>query len=301
MKSNSKSKSKYIFTALYCTCFLGAGIIGSLSNSFFAYNAFNSLWATVLYLIFICALFVIAYVQEVFASRKVSNIIINSFVFIGCLIFFLLLFCLSGLFTFLAVFYSAAMMVLILCTVIIEVKRDKNPKLDTKQFFCALALLLFTMLQMFSIEFADDSHLIWSLIPAAVIFCASGLTVFLLLRKEWSKILKTKYIAKRRAVFCFILGFVFAFAYSFTAMGIANYVFDASEPVALECVVLDMHIHSGARTLTRFEIKVNLKGKEEWISVPVTEYHNIAEQDTVIIDYYSGALNFAYYTYRGKI
>ena len=296
-----KSSSNKIFIALYIVGFFGAGIIGLLSNSFFAYEAFNSLWAVVLYLFFLSILYISAYVRELLASRKVSDIVKNSFIFMGCYICFLLLFLLSQPFTLLAVIYSAAIMLLLFFDTVVRIKNDKNSKPDIKQFICAFSLILFAMVQLLGIEFINDMFLLWSLIPASIIFCAIAIAVSLMLYKKYRQLFDSKMIMIGQTVLCGIGVFAVAFMYSFTAVGTANCAFDHDEPTAVACVVTDMHIRSGAKTLTQFEIKVDINGGEKWISVPVTEYHYISAQDTVIIDRYSGAFGFAYLIYRERV
>ena len=120
------------------------------------------------------------------------------------------------------------------------------------------------------------------------------------MRKAWGTIYDTPFRRIGNMIMGFILLFIAAFSYSFTALGIANYVFDAKTPTPYECTVLEKKISSGSRTPTQFEVKVNVAGSEKWIPLPVDEYHEIAEGGTVIINYHYGALNFAYLKYGGK-
>lgn len=92
---------------------------------------------------------------------------------------------------------------------------------------------------------------------------------------------------------------MFSYVFSAFALGIANCVFDG-EPVQTEYSVLDKRIDGSSRGPTTYKVKVIIDGKERWIPVSVTDYHELDEGDTVLVDYYSGAFNLPYYCYYGK-
>ncbi|MDE6690340.1 MAG: hypothetical protein K2K04_00060 [Clostridia bacterium] len=294
--------TKFIFPALYITGFAGAGIIGLLSNSFFAYDAFNSLWSDILYIFFISLLFISAYVQELLASRKVKSVVINSLVFLGCLTCLLLTYFLSVDFTLLALIYSAAMLVLVGFNSALAVKKGTPPQkaVDLKQIICSASLILFAMVRLFTIEFVTDTYMAWALIPAVIILCTIGAGAVIVLRKAWSTIYNTELKRIGNMICGFIIIFFIAYVYSFTAIGLVNCVFDGKVPAQTECIVLEKQINSGSRTPTQFKVKVEIDGRIQWIPLPVTEYHKIDEENTIIVNYHYGAFNFAYLTYGGK-
>ena len=299
MKNKS---SNIIFPILYVAGFIGAGIIGTLSNSFFAYNAFNSLWSDILYLFFIALLFIAAYVQELLESRRLEDVIINSFVFIGCLTFLLLLFILSEVFTLLALIYSAVILYLVGFDAALKIRKGVPHKkaVDIKQMLAAASILLFAMARMLSIEFVNDLYIAWALIPTAIIFCLVSAAAFAILRKAWGTIYNTKFGRITNMIGGFFLIFIISFVYAFTALGIANSVFDNKTCAPRECIVLEKQINTGSRTFTQFKVKVEIDEREKWIPLPVTEYHEIDEGNTIIVNYHYGAFNFAYLTYGGK-
>lgn len=290
---------RYIFYILYAIGFLGAGIIGFFSNSFFAYDKFNSLWADIFYILFIALLFVTAFVQEVVSSRAVKDIIVNSAVFLGGLIFILLFYFFGGIVIFLTIIYSGIMICIIGCRFALIMRENPNTKPDMKRILAVFALFMFSMMALMSIEFVDDMLWAWALIPAFFIFIIACAITYLLLKKVWNSIYTTKAKSVGNAICIVLLWFIFAYVFFASLIGIANCVFDG-EPMKTKYTVIDKNISSGSRAPTKHEVKVIIDGKEVWIPVSVTEYFEIEEGDTVIIDYYSGAFNFAYYSYNGK-
>nr|MDE6660295.1 hypothetical protein [Anaeroplasmataceae bacterium] len=273
---------------------------GFFSTSYFAYNIFNSFWADILYIVFLSMLYITAYVQELITSRKKSDIIINSFVFLGSLLFLVLLFFSSSIFNLLVIIYSAGMLVLILIPFLREYKDGIEVDIDKKQLLSAASLLVFGMVRMLSIEFISEIYMAWALIPTAILSgVIIGIGVFLF-RKVWTRLFYPRSSAISHAVLSVFLVLMIVFSYCFSIVGTANCVLDSSKPVAYDCVVLDMHVSTGARSVTQFEIKVEVEGEERWITIPVTEYHSISKEDVVCINSYTGAFHFAYLKYQGK-
>ncbi len=290
-----KSK-KRIFHILYLIGFLGVGLIGLLSNSFFAYDKFNSLWGTVFYLFFFSLLFITAFVEGVFTSCVNYDLIINFMLFIIGLVVFLLLYIIGGAFTLCAVVFSAAMLIVISCRHALLLRKNGSVSPNINQILGVVVLLLFAMMQQTRVAYVNDMHWLWALIPATVILCISTVIAFILLRKVWMKINYTKIISVLSALGLGLIIFIIAYVYSATAIGVANCIFDG-EPTKAEYTVIDKHIQSWSRTATQFEVKVLIDNKEKWVPVQVTDYHEISNGDTIIINYYSGAFNFAYYSY----
>lgn len=290
---------KYVFYALYAVGFLGAGIIGFFSKSYFAYDKFNSPWANALYVAFLSMLFVTAFAHEVYLSHAIRDVITDFAVFIGGLTFLLLFYFLGGITIFLTIVYSAIMLAVTGCRYAYVLRGNPHAKPDMKRITAVFALFLFSMVALFSIEFADGMLWAWALIPAFLIFIPVCAAAYFLLKKVWKEIYPTKAKSVGNAVAMVLLFLIFSYIFSVFALGIANCVFDG-DPVREEYSVLDKRIYTGSRSPTTYKVKVIIDGKEQWLPVTVTEYYEIEEGDAVLIDYYGGAFGFAYYTYYGK-
>lgn len=289
----------YIFPALYVVEFLGAALIGFFGNSFFAYETFNSLYANIFYLLFLAALYITAFVQEVCASQAIGDVLTNGAVFIGGMIACGLMHIFGNIFTLIALIFSAIMLAVIAIRYALLLRKDETLEPDFKRGLAVAILLLFAMVQQLSVEYVNNDIWVRSLIPAVILFAVSIAVAVLLVRKIWNKMYSTTAGRIGNAICAIIMLFFLAYMYCVTAIGVANCSFD-SQPTKIECTVLDKHVQSGMHTVTHFEIKTVIDSKEKWITLPVTEYHKLSEGDTVIIDYYSGAFNLPYYTYCEK-
>ena len=298
-KRRTRNVADIIFIVLYCVEFVGALLISVLSSAVDTHETFNEPWADVLYLVLLSSLFVTAFVQNVLRSHKKWDVIVNALVFIGGLTMLLLFALVGGVCDLLMPIYSIIITVVVGCRYILQLRRDQSAKEDFKQVVAVLALLLFAMMNLMRMEFANDTIWLWALAPAAVIFVIVIIAVFALLKKVWDKIYPTAGKSVGNAIAISVMLLFFAYIYSYTVIGTANYVFDR-EPTPIECVVVDKHIRAGARKTTQFEIKISIDGEERWIDVRVTDYHDIEEGDTVVIDYYQGALGLPYYTFGEK-
>lgn len=289
---------KIIFPILYAVGFIGTAVMGFFGSSYFAYDIFNSLWADILYLVFLSSLWITAFVQEVFTHKNIKSAAYNFVIFIGGLVFFIFVI-LGGVFTLFALIFSAIMLTVIGCRYALSLRKDHTIKPDIKQPICVGVLLLFAMIRQMRISYISDIYFAWALIPAAILFCIVSIAAYILLKKVFAKIYPTE---GKRLFNAFAVGFIMLFivyAYSYTTISVINCAFDG-EPTKIECTVIDKKVITGTRSVTRFEVTVLLDGKERRIQVPVTEYHELEEGDLIIIDYYSGALNFAYYVYSEK-
>lgn len=288
----------HTFILLYVIGFLGAGIIGWFSNSFFAYEEFNSLWATVLYLVFLSLLFVTALVQDLISDKPIKDKIISAFVFGGGLAVFLPFVIWGGVLNLVAIIYSAILLIAFACRCVLIMHKGEKPEKWVKQVICIAFLFMFPSLRLLSVEFVSEIYMLWGLIPATVISAILIPIGFVLLHKVWRKFYPKEASSVGNAIgVCFIV-FVAAFIYSSFTLGTINCVFDNS-PTPTEYVILEKHVQSGSRTTTQFQVVVEIDGDKKWITLPVTDYHALTEGDTVIIDYYSGALGFGYYAYNG--
>ncbi len=307
MKKRIRKTTRFfnVFTILYLIGFLGAGLIGLFANSFFAHTAFQSLWAKILYLLFISLLFLTAFAQEIKESRKKVDIIVNAMIFLGGLSLFILFQCVGGIFFLLGVLYSAVMLCVIVVRGALAVRfrfqseTDIETAPDTKQLIAVFSLLILGMVSLLSVKFVNDRLFAWALIPTSVLLVAALVTAFFLFRNTGvAPISKLRRLSYSLALIVCV--FIVSYMYSWVATGIANCVFDDDPPTPTVCVVNKKKIQSGARTVTQFLIEVTLDGKKKWIEIPTEEYYALTEGDTVVINYYRGALRFAYYAYAGK-
>ena len=291
-------KNKYIFIILYAIGFLGVGIIGFFSTSYFAYEEFNSLAADVLYLVFLSLLLVTALVQDLIYRKSITDKIISIFTFGGGLAIFILLIIFGGVLNLIAVVYSAALFVVFACRLVLIMRNGEKPDKWIKELLCIAFLILFPTARLIRVEFVSEIYMLWGLIPAVAISAVLIPIGFVLLHKVWRQFYPKESSSVGNAICVCVLVFFASFFYSFVTIGTVNYVFDNS-PTPTEYVILEKRINSGGlHSPTEFEVKVEIDGEEKWIDLPVTDYHTIAEGDTVIVDYYKGALGFGFYEYN---
>ena len=301
MVARKKTKTKYIFPVIYLVPVLGAATLGLLSNSFFAYDIVNHLWANILYLLCISALYITAYVQELLAKRSPCDIVIHSFIFLGSLLFFFLFYFLNIYFTLAAIVYSAIMMCFIAVRSVLTMRSTRHipddSDIDVKPPIAILAIILFAMAGMMSsINYVSEIFMAWALIPAAIItVILGGIAVFLLRDLFYSKLIRIG-----KSLLVALIVFFIIYVYCNTTIGIANFAFDHSDPTPIVCTVLDKNISSGARTPTTHELKVKINNEDMWVDVSTTEYFAISEGDEITVQYYSGAFGFAYVIYNEK-
>ena len=244
-------------------------------------------------------LFITAFVQEVCVSRAPVDIAVNFAVFILGLIFLLLHFFFGGALTLCLLIFSTAAACVVGGRFIVKLRGDPQAKPNFRRMIALCAFVLFVLVSQMRVDYVRDMLWVWALIPAAVLLPIILVAIFLPLKKVWKDIFPTKGNRIFSTVCLVLLMFGAALTFSAIFLRLVNEVFDG-EPQKQEYTVLEKEVYSGSRTPTRFEVKVLIDNKERWITVYVTDYHEIEEGDTVILDYYSGALNFAYYYYYGK-
>ena len=275
-------------------------IIGFFSNSYFAYEEFNSLTANILYLVFISLLFVTALVQDSISDKPLADKIISAFTFGGGLAVFLPFVILGGVFDLIALIYSLIMCIVLLCRCVLLMHKGYKFPPFVKPAICLLFLYIYPALRLTTVNFVSDIFMLWGFIPAAVISAILIPIGFVLLHKVWREFYPKESRSVANAICVCLAVFFVAFGYSFAIIGTINCVFDNS-PTPTEYVVLEKDVLSGSRTPTEFRVKVEIDGDEEWIDLPVTDYHALEEGDTVIVDYYEGALGFSFYKYNSII
>lgn len=296
---DKKREGKTVFLVLYSLCFIGAALLGLLSNSYFAYQISDYLWTDLLFLFFVAVLYVTAFVQNMLEPKTAKSIALDSAIFLASLLLFILTLFIGNIFYFISVIYSAILLCTLCFFYALEYHNHKKVKTDIKRLISALSLIFIGAINIINIKFVNEMYMAWALIPTSVIACAVVTVGIILLKDVWSEIYKEKWRRILNFILCILIVLFVAFFYSFTALGIANCVFDEKH-ITAEYIVLEKHVSSGARQFTRHELKVEINGETEWVSVPSSDYYTISEGDIILIDYYSGALNFAYYLYGGK-
>lgn len=296
-KRLSISSSK-VFPALYISGFAGLLIIGLFSLLPFSQAAFNSLWANTLFLLFIALLFITAFVQDIFTARSRTDIIIDVFIFPISLAWLVLFKYVGG-----AVKLCVLLYILVIVGVVgvrhaLQLRRNEVRSIKIKQII-AISILFIGVIGV-NESYVDETYVAWSLIPAAIITCAVCLTAYLLLREQWATILPTK--AKRigTPIAVTLLTLLMALCCSFTAIATVNSVFDSSDPAPAEYVVLGKSSPDIFDSGVEYTVTVEIDGQKQQIKVPTTAFFNIDKGDTIIVNYYNGALGFPYWKYREK-
>lgn len=301
-RRRKKDKRYIIFAVLYAVATLGATVIGFFGNSFFAYKVFDTLWADVLYLIFLSMLYVTAFVSEVLDSRKPLDVTANAFIFLGSLLIMLLMYIFGRVFFFVAEIYSMALLAFIATRCALRIRQngfpDEYSDLDVKPTVAAIALIILAMTNVLRVKFVDNMYVAWSLIPAAVLFVAISVPSYILLKDFWIVSYRSKAKSILKIVCAGFCIFFISFIFSYTTVGTIDCVFDG-DPAQKQYTVLDKDVNSGS-SVTEFKIKVKIDGKTLWIPVPSTDYYELNKGDEVTINYYDGALGFAYWQYYDK-
>ena len=298
MVNGRKSRRKYVFPIIYIIAALGAGVLGLLSSSFFAYGIVKHLWANILYLLFISTLYVTAYVQELLVKRKPTDVVFYSFVFLGSLLFFFLFYFLNVYFALIAIAYSAILACFLSFRFILRIRSTQtipdDSDIDVKPAIAVFAIILFTMASMMgSISYLSEIYFAWALIPTAIIAIVIGGVILFILRDMY----RAKFIPIRQSILVAVLGFFAVFAYCSTTIGLANFAFDYADPVPIECTVLDKNISGGSRSPTTHELKVKINDSDVKIEVTATQYYAVSKGDVITVNYHSGAFGFAYVIY----
>ncbi|MDE6200812.1 MAG: hypothetical protein K2M47_02875 [Clostridiales bacterium] len=302
-RARKRNDYKYLFNILFAIEFFGMAVSMIILLAIESPDSSDNTYFTVFFTLFFTAIFITAYVQELITHRKLTDIIYYSFIFLGSLIFFLLFYFLSNVFTFTLVIYSAAMMcwTFFRCVIYLRTTRDfssiDGDVDDKKPALVTMVLLILVMTKMLNVNFASQIFMAWSFIPAAIISAVILLVVYALLRKTLPPEIKAKRVSTWNCILIAIIIFFASFFYCFTTVGIANCVFDNKGPTPIECTVLEKKVFSGRSK--SYEIKININNKTEWIKVSSHEYYyEIAKGDTITVNYYSGALGIEYYLYE---
>lgn len=289
-------KSK-VFTALYVAGFVGLSIIALFSVLSFSQAAFNMLWADILLYLLFAELFITAFIQDIFTARSRTDIIIDVFIFPINLVILILCRYVGDAVKLFAILYAAIIIGTVAVRHVLQLRKNDRRSIKIRHIL-AIALLL--MRAIFSKRlYIDETYIAWSLIPAAIITCAAGLTSYLLSREQWTEIFPTK--AKRigMPIIIILLMFFLAVCCSFSAIDNINGVFD-NNPTPAEYTVLGKNAPNIFDSDIDYTVTIEINGQNHQIQVPSNDYSNIEKGDTIVVDYYDGALGFPYYKYREK-
>ncbi len=94
-----------------------------------------------------------------------------------------------------------------------------------------------------------------------------------------------------------LLGLFGTFVFCWLTIASMNVYLDFSKPNYVECLILDKNIRTGARSMTKYEFKVENNDKAFYIGVPQDAYYDYEINDTIILSIYQGAFHVPYYIY----
>lgn len=298
MRNNKRNKIKIKcdlrYNIFYFVAFVSIVAISLLSNSFFAYDIFNSLFFNILYLILSIALFVVRSIQTFLRQTALYGKIFSlSYFNMFALVFAIRPFVTSRQWS--ALLFGSFIVAIILL-VILAFKHKKAPhNYRIERIDPMVAIIPLLLLLMFSmIKSYIGAERMW--IPIVLIGVTLAAVALYVLLKYFRNI---EYFKKSQSEFIFsiILIIVACFYVSGIAVTTINYAFDHTPSVA-DFEIIDKRIQSGTRRATSFYLKVLIDGQEKEIDVPVAIYHLKEIGDTIEIKLYKGALGYGYYVYE---
>lgn len=294
-----KISRKHVFGILYAAEFLILVIIGFFGNSFFAYEAFNSLAADIIYIVFGVLLFLTALIQEVIERKNAVDLGFALAVFGGNLVLFLLYLLVGGLWDLaFAVYQLILAAALAVRYMLIARTGEDAPAADGKQVVCIGLMMIFSMASIMQADFESDMLFAWACIPACVVSIAAFAVTFALMNEVWKECYPRVFVRALCYLGVVSVTFLFGLFGAVPALNSINSAF-AGESVSAQYAVLEKKVSAGARQVTVFSVRVEIDGVARWIPLPVTDYHSLEEGDLVFIDYYTGALGIDYYKYGG--
>ncbi len=135
---------------------------------------------------------------------------------------------------------------------------------------------------------SEFTFLLPTLIPTAVLTIIS---IFLTIKFS-------EKLSKQNRVFVPIATLFISFIGIWMSLNLFNFVFDNSLPSFETYEIIEKEINSGARSPTTYDLTVKNSEREFEISVSETSYYSLSVGDQIIITFYEGALNEAYYVYE---
>ena len=292
---------KNIFSILYLIGFVGIAVI-ILCMTLFDDEDFKSIEASISFFVLVGMLFITAFVHEVYQSRAVADIIVNASIFIvgPVLLFITMLY--GGALSLCLCILSLIMTVVISCRFILKLRREGTAKPDIKRVLALCLIVLFLFLDQLRFDYVGDLSF-WVFIPAGVIAVAVCVLILLSIKKVWKNMFspnlgKVGTVIGYIGITYFLLAALFLTAFIYCGIFIvtANEAFSGG-PQRIEYTVLDIYPRSSGATY--FDVNVLIDGKECRVSIPISDYNQIEEGCSIVLDYYSGALGFAYYSYYG--
>lgn len=293
--NKTKSKRNLWYNIFYIVAFAAIIVIGLFSNSFFAYEIFNSLFFNILYLVLTIALLVVRSIQTFLRQTALyGKIFTLSYYNMFAMVFAVRPFVSTRLWSVL-LFLGFAIAVTLLLILAFKYTKDSRGYNITRfePIIAVVPLLLLLMLAMMQ-SYVDAGKMWIPIVVAGVILSVVALVVFLKFFKDTSYFMSAH---KSELVFSIILLFVACFYVTSTAVTTINYAFDHS-PTAASFEIIDKRVQSGARQVTSFYLKIEIDGKEKEIDVPVDVYHSKEIGDSIEIWLYNGALGYSYYIYE---
>lgn len=293
-KDKNNTGSNLGYNIFYAVAFVIIIIIGLFSNSFFAYEFFNSLFFDVLYLVLTIAMLVVRSIQVYLRQTALyGKIFAITYFNIFAIVFAVRPFVTNRLWAILLFFGFIAAIILLLILAFKYIEKGGYFITRFEPIVAAIPLLLLLMVAMAQ-SYAGAGGMWIPIVIIGVILAAIATCVFC---KYFKNIAYFKNERKSELVFSIIIMVAICFYISGAAVTTINYGFDRS-PTAVSFEIVDKRIQSGARQATSFYLKINIDGQEEEIDVPVDVYHSKEIGDSVEIKLYNGALGYGYYIYE---
>lgn len=291
----AKLKGNLWYNIFYIVSFSVIVVIGLFSNSFFAYEFFNSLFFNVLYLVLTVALFVVRSIQTFLRQTALYGKIFTLTYFNMFAIVFAVRPFVSARLWSILLFAGFAVAITLLVILAFKYTKDPSGYVITRfePIIAMIPLLLLLMLAM--IQSYTDAGKMW--IPIVAAGAALSIIALVVFLKFFKNIDYFRAKHKSEFICAIILLVVACFYISGTAVTTINYAFDHS-PTATSFEIIDKHIESGSRQGASFYFKIEVDSKEKEIRVPVEVYHSKETGDRVDIWLYSGALGYSYYIFE---
>lgn len=270
------------------------GCIAFFSNSYFAYDFFNSLFFDILSIVLIVLLLCVRSIQTFLRQTALYGKIFTLVYFnIFSLVFAVRPFVSVRTWTIL-LFFSLIVSVILLIILAFKYVEAPNKYFITKYETIVAGLALIALLLVASRQTYTGAQGMWiPIVIVGIILSVFSLSIFLKYFSDldYFKNTKGEFLA------AFFISILTCFCFSLAAVSTINYAFDdSSTQISVE--VLDKRISSGARQATSFYFQIQIDDTEKELEVPVEVYHSTEVGDYVEIKLYNGALGYSYYIYE---
>lgn len=292
--TKTKAKRDIGYKIFYISGIAIIAVVGILSNSYFAYQFFNSLFFSILLLVLIVAMLVVRSIQTYLRQTTLyGKIFILVYFNMFALAFTMQPFVSSRIWA--IILFSSFIVALILLIILAfrYIKAPSNYCITPYEPIVAVLPLLTLLLFASRQNYISGQSMWLPVVIGGAILSICALLVFLKYFKDIEHFEKSK---GELIMSCILLVLV-CFALVFVSISTINYAFDSS-PTSLTVQVSDKDIQAGTRQATSFYLKVKLDDEEIKIEVPVVVYHNTEIGDNIEIKLYNGALGYSYYIYE---